>query len=138
MEIIDAKDAVLGRLATQVAQLANSGEEVRILNAEQVIISGDKKMVLTKYQERADKGSRYKGPFTQRRPDLFVKRAIRGMLPKGTKGRDALKRIRAYIGVPDELKDKGAKPAIKDIRNLGTLKYITVKELCSKLGWKSC
>ncbi len=138
MEIIDAKDAVLGRLATQVAQLANSGEEVRILNAEQVIISGDKQMVLKRYQERADLGTKDKGPFLKRRPDLFVKRAIRGMLPRGAKGRDALKRIKAYIGVPDELKDKEAKPAIKNLQTLGTLKFITVKELCSKLGWKSC
>lgn len=138
METIDAKDAVLGRLATDVARLAISGEQVRILNAEQVVISGDKKMILARYKEREARGSRYKGPFMQRRPDRFVKRTIRGMLPKNTSGREALKRVRAYIGVPEEFEGKDAKQAGKRLQSLGTLKFITVGELCSKLGWKQC
>lgn len=138
MEIIDAKDAVLGRVASQAAKLAVKGEEVRILNAEQAVLSGNKAMTLAEYKLMTNIGSRYHGPFTYRRPDLFVKRTIRGMLPRGASGRDALRRILAYIGVPKELEGKEAKPACKKRQDLGTLKFITVAELCSQLGWKKC
>jgi len=109
--IIDAKDHILGRLASKVAKLALEGNEVIILNSEKTVISGtNKKRIEEFFKEKRDRGDPYHGPFYPRYPDQIVKRVIRGMLPyKKERGRKALKRIKAYIGVPEELKSEAEK-----------------------------
>ncbi|MFH1786399.1 MAG: 50S ribosomal protein L13 [archaeon] len=136
--LLDASDAVLGRLASVAAKKALDGKKVFIINAENAIISGDRYKTLAMWKFlRGEIGSRYHGPYFPRRPDMFVRRSIRGMLPwKRSRGRDAYRRIRVYIGVPDELQGKvAAKPdAILD--NLGTLRFARIGPLCKQLGWK--
>ena len=82
--IIDAKGHVLGRLATYVAKNALLGEDIIIVNSEKIMISGKKKVILKREAERLEtrnKGNPQKGPYHQKRPDKFVRRTIRGMLP---------------------------------------------------------
>lgn len=137
--IIDATDLVLGRMAAQVAKKAILGEEMHIINAEKAVITGDKKVTLLKYRHRqVYRGQPKTGPFFYTKESLFVKRAIRGMLPhKRTKGRDALKRIKCYIGVPAEFKDKKTEQLSGvHVSKMQNLKYISVKELCHLLGRK--
>ena len=135
--IIDASGAILGRLASEVAKRALKGEEIIIINAEKAVISGNKEAVLEKYLHRRRIGNPKKGPFFPKRPDLIVKRAIRGMLPyKKKKGKEALKRIRVFIGVPEELKIEAervekAKKRVDDI----SCPFIEVLELSKLLGW---
>ena len=105
MKIIDGKGAVLGRLASFVAKDLLKGEEIVILNCEQVIITGNKKRIKEDFEEKRSKvGSGQKGPKVSRLGERIVKRAIRGMLPNHRKGRgkEALKRIKCYVGVPKE------------------------------------
>ncbi|MFC1682394.1 50S ribosomal protein L13, partial [Nanoarchaeota archaeon] len=106
MKIIDGKEAILGRLASYTAKEALKGEEISIVNCEKVIISGNKKNIKEKFEEKRQRvGSGQKGPKISRSMDKIVKRVIRGMLPNHREGRgkETYKRIRCYIGVPKEL-----------------------------------
>ena len=134
--IIDATDLILGRLAAFAAKQALLGEKVDIINTERVVISGTKSQILEKYKTKMSRGIPAKGPFIPRLPDRFVKRVIRGMLPyKQEKGRKAFKRIKCYIGFPDELKNE--KPVLVEGAHLSKLphyNYLSVKEICKILG----
>lgn len=133
MIIIDARNAVLGRMASQIAKMLKQGEEVIIVNAEQAIITGNKKQIVGKYLKRRRIGSPQHGPFFPKRPDLIVRRTVRGMMEyKKPSGRNAYKRLRVHIGLPDELQGKEAKSvAVKEIRT----DYIKIGELAKALGW---
>ncbi len=136
MTIIDANNLILGRMATEAAKRALLGESIDIVNCERAVITGKRKYILDKYAARRARGSNTRGPFTPRRPDMFVRRAIRGMLPyKRGRGRDAFSRIKCHRGVPAHLADK-APVALKgaDISKLPTLKFITVQEICRSMG----
>ena len=101
--IIDAKGLVYGRLASKCAELILSGEEVIVLNAEQMIITGERDTVFAKYKASVDRGdtTKRKGPFYPRRADLLFKRCVRGMIPWMTSsGRDAFRRLHVYVRVP--------------------------------------
>ena len=129
--IIDGTNAILGRLASHAAKMLLKGEEVTIVNAERIIITGVKKKIVGKYLKRRRIGSPQHGPFFPTKPDLIVRRTIRGMLPyKTARGRVALKKLRVYVSKPEEI--KGAKSLAKEIRT----SYITVEELAKNLGWK--
>ena len=120
MKIIDGKKAVLGRLATFVAKEALRGEEVVIVNCEEIIITGNKKTTKEEFEaQRKRVGSGQQGPKVSRNSERIVKRAIRGMLPNHRKGRgkEAFKRIKCYSGVPKEFEDSkkilgGRKPGV--------------------------
>jgi len=64
---------------------------------------------------------------------MILKRTIRGMLPyQQPKGRKAYKRLRVYIGVPEELQGK----EIEKLQFKKSANYITLKELSEYLGVK--
>jgi len=128
MKIIDGKDAVLGRLASYVAKEALKGEEIVILNCEEVIITGNKKNIEKKFEEKRGRvGSSQKGPKHHRVSEKIVKRVIRGMLPdhrKG-KGKETLKRIKCYNKIPKEFQEKKKIVAGKEKKN----KFVRIKEV---------
>jgi large subunit ribosomal protein L13 len=128
--IIDGTNAVLGRLASASAKKLLSGEDVKILNAEKVIITGNAHDIVEGYLTLRKIGSPQHGPFTPRRPDMIVKRTIRGMMPKTLKGRNAFKKLRVHNGNPDH--EKGEQVAIRDIK----VGYITVGKVATQLGWQ--
>ena len=128
MKIIDGKNAVLGRLASFAAKESLKGEEIKVVNCSEVIITGNKEFIEADLlQKRSRVGTRQIGPKVSRTSEKIVKRAIRGMLPdhRVGRGREAFKRIMCYTGVPSELKDT------KKISLNGEekSKYIQVKEL---------
>lgn len=120
MIIIDGKNAVLGRLAAVVAKQALQGEEIAILNCEQIFITGRKGNIIEKFEAKRQRvGSTQKGPKVSRTSEKMVKMAIRGMLPnarKSGRGRDAFKRIKCYVGVPKEFEGKEKISMAKEIR----------------------
>lgn len=108
MKIIDGTGAILGRLASYVAKEALKGEEIVILNCEEVIISGNKKSIKADFQRRRSRvGHSQKGPKLKKTSERMVKRAIRGMLPEHRfgRGRIAFKRIKCYKGIPKEFEE---------------------------------
>ena len=105
MKVIDGKGAIMGRLASYVAKEALKGEEIVIVNCEQVLITGSRQNIRENFEKKKGRvGSGQKGPKVSRRPDMIVKRAIRGMLPNFRKGRGKIiyGKIRCYVGVPKE------------------------------------
>lgn len=133
--IIDAKDQILGRIASFAAKRALLGEKVEIINCEKAIITGSKHDVLRKYKIRRRIGQPSKGPFFPRRPDLFVRRIVRGMLPhRKYRGKKAYSKIKCYIGVPENLKGEKVKLNKAHISKLPSLKYMYIDEICSLLG----
>ena len=133
MKVIDGKNAVLGRLASMTAKSLLAGEEIAIVNAEKIIVTGNPKRLVEKYLERRRRGSPQHGPFFPKQPHAIVQRAVRGMMPyKTKKGRAALKKLRIYIGMPDEFKNEklesiAAKPVRAD--------YIRIGDVAKTLGW---
>ena len=136
--VIDAADCILGRLGVQVSKLARMNKEVIILNCEKIVISGSKKTILNDYVEKLHRGSTESGPFPAKRPDRFVRKAIRGMFSyKSTLGKPAFERVKTFIGVPDEYKDKISKDfKCKKSSDLMHNKYVVVSALCKQLGGK--
>lgn len=136
--IIDAKDAILGRLSSFVAKQVLLGNKVDIINCEECVVSGKKADILDNYIRRIDRKAPGKGPYFYRRPDMFVRRTIRGMLPfKRARGRDAFKYVKCYRGIPENL--KSGKAIIIDnasVDKLDSTDYIKVKDLCKAVGGK--
>ncbi|MBD3189348.1 MAG: 50S ribosomal protein L13 [Candidatus Heimdallarchaeota archaeon] len=137
--IIDAEGAILGRLATRVAKRLLGGESIHLVNVEKMVISGKPQSTIAKYKQRFGIRSKYnplRGPFHYRRPDRFVRRTIRGMLPhKKPRGKDAYHRLRCFISVPEEFSDSKLERITKADSAKLTVKSITVGELCKELGW---
>jgi len=128
--IIDAKYMRIGRLASFVAKKLLSNIKIEIVNAEKAIITGNPNSVYKIYLQKRQVGDALHGPFFPRRPDLILRRTVRGMLPKNKRGRAALKNLKVHIGIPE------------GIKNIETLKkdeintdFITLENLCKKLGW---
>jgi large subunit ribosomal protein L13 len=131
--IIDAKGLTLGRLSTNAAKRLIDGEEIAIINSEKAIISGKKSSIKNRYKNKREIGTYRKGPFFPRMPDRIVKRTIRGMLPYQTPhGREAFKKLKCYIGIPEEFKDKKIEK-INEAEKKPS-EYITIEELSKFLG----
>jgi len=131
--IVNAENHILGRLATFVAKELLSGNTLYIVNAEKVVVSGNPKYIHSFYTQRLERGDPYHGPFFPKTPEGIVRRTIRGMLPKNSKGRTALKRLRVYISVPEELSGKEFKTYEKAENKLRS-KFMTLEELSKRLG----
>ena len=146
--LIDAKNKILGRLCSQVAKKALLGEQIIIINAKEAIISGTKRNIHEKYLSKLNISTATnprRGPFWPRRPDTFMRNIIKKMLPtKKIRGKDALKRVHVYIGaIPHRYQNKYQKLIPTEIPNAGKQrlsyynKFITLENLCSRIGWKN-
>ncbi len=141
MVVVDASGLILGRMASRVAKMLLEGKKVVIVNAEKAVLSGEPKRVIDGYM-RMFKVQTYRNPERQgirreRSPQRIVKSAIKGMLPhRKPKGREALRRLKVYVGVPEEfqgLEKVSFKEA--DAAKLET-RFITVGELAKLMGWR--
>jgi large subunit ribosomal protein L13 len=113
--LIDAEGQVLGRMSTEVARLLrgkhktiftpnlDTGDHVVVVNAAKLVLTANKGD-----QKRWFRHSGYPGGISSRsysevlteRPEALVRRSVRGMLPKGTLGRQTLRKLKVYAG-PD-------------------------------------
>lgn len=128
MKIIDGTNAIMGRLASYVAKQALKGEQITIVNCNDVIITGNKKDIEENFLEKRGRvGSGQRGPKHSRSSEKIVRRAIMGMLPNARKGRgkEALSRIRCYDGVPKEFQNSEMIKSGKE----KTTKFIKVKDI---------
>jgi len=120
--LIDAEGKILGRLATEVAQLLrgkkkpefvsflDTGDFVVIINAEKVVVTG-KKLEQKKYYSH----SGYPGGITEttlkdlmaQKPEEVIRKAVWGMIPKNKQGRAVYKKLKVYRGPnhPHEAQD---------------------------------
>lgn len=111
--VIDAQDVVLGRLASQAATLlrgkhkpvyaphVDAGDFVIIINADKVHLSGNKRTQKLAYRHSGYpgglRGVRYE-ELLEKNPEKAVEKAVKGMLPKNTLGRQMLSKLKVYRG----------------------------------------
>ena len=136
--VIDGKGLIYGRLASNVAEMIMAGEEVVVLNAEQIIITGERSEILKDFKNKVDRGdvSKRKGPFYPRRSDLLFKRCVRGMIPwMSSSGRDAFRRLHVFVGAPKQSEDSN-KVRPEEADRAVTCKYVTLGEISEFLGSK--
>jgi len=137
--VIDGTNHIAGRLSSNVAKLLLQGNRVTVINSEKIMISGSKNNIKNEYKEFLKISSILHpkhGPFHPRRPDTIMSRMIRGMLPrKKPSGIEALKRLRVYIGVPQDVKPLGKIQIEKAKIRKSSYLYTTVGELGKKVGW---
>ncbi|MGH3326201.1 MAG: 50S ribosomal protein L13 [Streptomycetales bacterium] len=113
--VIDATDVVLGRLASQAATLlrgkhkpifaphVDTGDFVIIVNAAKVALTGKKLEQKKAYRHSGYPGGLRAIPYSElmeKRPDRAVEKAVKGMLPKNSLGRQTLSKLKVYAG-PD-------------------------------------
>ena len=130
--IIDGTGAIFGRVCSYAAKKALEGNEVVIVNSEKVIITGNKKDIINKYDILRKKGGHsLKGPRYSNDSYRMLKKGIRGMLPDFRKGQGklAFSRIKCYNGIPEELKDE----KMMKVNAPKKLKHIELKELSEKI-----
>jgi len=111
--VVDAEGKTLGRLASEVARVLrgkhkpvytphiDTGDYVIVINAAKVAVTG-KKMAQKMYYNHSD----YVGGFREtnlaemmdKKPEMVIELAVKGMLPKGPMGRDMIKKLHVYAG----------------------------------------
>jgi large subunit ribosomal protein L13 len=111
--VIDATDVVLGRLASQTARLLrgkhkaifaphlDTGDFVIIVNASKVALSGNKRADKLAHRHSGYPGGLTSTPIGQlieKRPERVVEKAIKGMLPHNTLGRQMASKLKVYPG----------------------------------------
>lgn len=97
--LVNAEGLIVGRMASKVAKRLLNGEQVIILNAEKAVFSGKRKSKVAEAKEFLEVGAPMRGPFHYRRPDRFLRKTVRGMLPfKQPKGKSAYKRLKVFMG----------------------------------------
>ena len=111
--LVDAKDAVLGRLASQIAARlrgkhkaiytphVDTGDFVVVVNAGKLRVTGNKAQDKLYHRHSTFPGGLYTTNFTklqQRHPDRVLQKAVRGMLPKGPLGFAMLRKLKIYAG----------------------------------------
>ncbi|HWI33551.1 MAG TPA: 50S ribosomal protein L13 [Lapillicoccus sp.] len=111
--VIDATDVVLGRLASQTAVLlrgkhkptfaphVDTGDFVIIVNADKVVLTGSKAEKKRAYRHSGFPGGLKSIAYTdllEKNPTKAVERAVRGMLPKNSLGRQQLTKLKVYTG----------------------------------------
>ncbi|OLZ40822.1 50S ribosomal protein L13 [Natrinema saccharevitans] len=134
--VVDARDCILGRVASEVAQRALDGERVAIVNAEDAVITGDKEDIFETYRTRLQMGSD-RGPYYPKRPDTIFKRSVRGMLPyKKPRGREALDSVRVYVGNPYEGDDDHESTVLEgtSLDRLSNIRFVHLHEVSEQLG----
>ena len=144
---MDAKDKILGRFCSSVAKRVLLGEKIVIINAKDAIISGTKKNIHERYLAKLNISTATnprRGPFWPRRPDTFMRKVIKQMLPrKKLRGKEAIRRVHVYITeIPERFRNRYQKLTKDEILNVDKSrlsyynKYITLENLCDRIGWK--
>ncbi len=110
---VDADGLVLGRLATEVARLLrgkhkaifaphlDTGDHVIIVNAGKVVMTSDKADKTFYHHHSGYPGGLRSQSYRQQldtKPEELVRRAVKGMLPKGPLGRQMLRKLKVYAG----------------------------------------
>ena len=132
--VVDADGLVLGRMATEVARVlrgkhkpifaphVDTGDHVIVVNAAKVVLTSDKGEKKIVYRHSGYPGGlkqRTYGDLLATKPEEAIRRAVRGMLPKGPLGRRMLKKLKVYAG-PTHPHDGAAAAAACDRARAGT------------------
>ena len=137
---VDATGQIAGRLCSNIAKKLLNGDRVVVVNAEKTLVSGKRGSVMRSWLEYLKIASVVHpkhGPFHSRTPDGIITRMVRGMVPRRKpKGETAMKRLRVYVGVPEEF----AKIKFQAFDDTAATKppayYVSLSEIAGRIGWK--
>jgi large subunit ribosomal protein L13 len=111
--VVDAEDLVLGRLSSEVARVLrgkhkpiyaphmDTGDHVIVINAAKVVMTkgkADKELIYRHSGYPGGLRSETYAHLLANKPEEAIRRAVRGMLPKGTLGRQMLGKLKVYAG----------------------------------------
>jgi large subunit ribosomal protein L13 len=111
--LVDAQDIVLGRLATQIANVlrgknkaiftpsVDTGDFVIVVNAEKIALTGRKLDDKMYYHHTGFPGGLKEitaGKLLEKKPEEIIRKAVKGMLPKNKLARHMLKKLKVYAG----------------------------------------
>ena len=111
--VVDAENVVLGRLATQVANVlrgkhkpiytpsVDTGDFVIVLNADKIALTGNKLAGKVYYRHSGFPGGLKEttaGELLTKKPEELIRKAVKGMLPKNKLARHMLKKLKIYTG----------------------------------------
>lgn len=111
--VVDAKDQVLGRLATSVAMIirgknkptfspnADTGDFVVVINADKIKLTGKRELLKTYIHYSGYPGGLKTKSFHDvmtSKPEFVIESAVKGMLPKTRLGKQLIKKLKVYTG----------------------------------------
>ena len=111
--LFDADQQVLGRIATQIANIlrgknkptytpsVDTGDFVIVVNAEKIMLTGAKYDDKIYYSHSGFPGgikSISAGKLLQKKPEDLIRKAVKGMLPKNKLARHMLSKLKIYAG----------------------------------------
>jgi len=111
--VVDLQDQVLGRAATEIARVlrgkhkavyspsVDAGDFVIVLNADKVKLTGNKMADKMYYRHTGYPGgirSANAAQLLEKKPEELIRKAVKGMLPKNTLGRQMFKKLKVYVG----------------------------------------
>ncbi len=123
--LIDASDKVLGRMATEIAirlrgkhkpiytPHVDTGDYVVVINAEKVILTGNKDNAKVYHRHSGRPGGLTTVPVStmrKRHPTRIIEHAVKGMMPKGPLGRAMLAKLKVYAGPHQPHQAQAPKP----------------------------
>ncbi len=134
--VIDADNAVAGRIASSVAKELLKGRKVLVVNAEAAVVSGNPKWVKDQFLQRIHRGDPYHGPFYPKQPERILRRIIWGMLPRKPRGKAALSRLRVQCGPVPAGAPSGAGAVVKlpGTANELETKYTSLAAISAHIG----
>jgi large subunit ribosomal protein L13 len=138
--VVDATNCIAGRMCSHVSKLLLQGNRVAIVNAEKAMLSGNRYNTIELYKEHLEINSvtnPIHGPFHPRRPDTILSKMVRGMVPKRKpSGMKVHRRLRAYIGIPEEMKSAKMESFADSKITKPESYYITIGDVAKQIGWK--
>jgi large subunit ribosomal protein L13 len=126
--VVDAAGKPLGRMASEIARILrgkhkpmytphlDTGDNVIVINASRVLLTGTKPEKKTYFRHSGYMGSEKQIPFRkmiQHHPERVIELAVKGMLPKNNLGRLMRQKLRVYAG--PEHPHAGQNPEPRDI-----------------------
>ena len=127
--VVDAEGMVLGRLASEVANILrgknkpiytpnmDTGDYVIIVNAGKVVLTGKKLDQKIYYHHSGYAGglkeTKYRKLLAEK-PEFAVQHAVKGMLPKGPLGRQMAKKLKVFAGAEHGM--DAQKPEVLDLK----------------------
>ena len=111
--LVDAENQVLGRIATQIANVlrgknkptftpsVDTGDFVIVVNAEKIALTGNKMADKMYYSHSGFPGgikSITAGKLLDKKPEDLIRKAVKGMLPKNKLARHMLSKLKVYAG----------------------------------------
>ena len=111
--LVDAKDQVLGRLATEIAKVIrgknkaiftpnmDTGDFVIVVNADKVRVTGKRQSMKKYVRHSGYPGGQKETSFLEmmeKKPEFVIHSAVKGMLPKNRLGRKLIKKLKVYKG----------------------------------------